>query len=115
MLETLLTATQAKLVKGFIVHLSMSYGKAAGANAMGPFLGPASSGIFIKRTVDEWINGYVDPLTSSRYSPGDPRYLVRAVTKTFPASDLEPATAVDRIPHAVPDKREWPGYGATTW
>jgi hypothetical protein len=31
----------------------------------------------------EWMNGYVDPLTSSRYAPTDPRYLVRAVSKTF--------------------------------
>jgi hypothetical protein len=50
---SLLIATQATLVKGFIVHMSGSYGKAAGAAAMGPFLGPASSGIFISRTVDQ--------------------------------------------------------------
>jgi hypothetical protein len=78
---------------------------------MGPFLGPASSGIFIKRTVDQWINGYEDPLTSPRYPPGDPRRLVRAVTKTFQNSDLEAATAVDRLPHAVTDRKEWAGLG----
>ena len=34
---------------------------AAGADAMGPFLGPSSSGLFVARTVREWILGYVDP------------------------------------------------------
>ena len=109
------TATQAKLIKGFIVHLSLSYGKAAGAAAMGPFLGPKSSGIFVKRSIDEWINGYFDPLTSSRYTPDDPRYLVRPVTKVFPNADLDPQTAVNRIPTAIADRREWPAYGATEW
>lgn len=113
--ETLRDATQANLVKGFILHMSGSYGKAAGLAAMGPLLGLNSSGIFIKRTVDQWVNGYVDPFTSSRYAPNDPRYLVRAVTKTFPNADLDPATAVDRVPRVVPDVKDWPSYGATTW
>ena len=74
--------THALFVKGYVAHVARSYGRAAGADAMGPFLGPSSSGLFVARTVREWILGYVDPLTSSRVDPSDPRYLVRAVTKT---------------------------------
>jgi len=37
-----LPATQGALIKGYILHVSMTYGKAAGAAVMGPFLGRAS-------------------------------------------------------------------------
>jgi len=51
-------------------------------------LGPQSSGIYIKRTVNEWIMGFADPLVSSKFPPTDPRSVVRAVIKNFPLSDL---------------------------
>ena len=89
---------------------------AAGADDDGvPFLGPSSSGLFVARTVREWILGYVDPLTSSRVDPSDPRYLVRAVTKTFHADDLDGPNAIDRVPWTVEDVSSWPGLGATPW
>ena len=109
------SAVHAQFVKGYVVHVAGSYGRAAGADAMGPFLGPSSSGLFVARTVREWILGYADPLTSSRYEPSDPRYLVRAVTKTFHADDLEGPNAVDRVPTTVEDTSLWPGLGATPW
>ena len=107
--------THALFVKGYVAHVARSYGRAAGADAMGPFLGPSSSGLFVARTVREWILGYVDPLTSSRVDPSDPRYLVRAVTKTFHADDLDGPNAIDRVPWTVEDVSSWPGLGATPW
>ena len=107
------TATHASLTKGYVDAVARTYGKNAAAAAMGPLLGPASSGMFVARPAEEWLLGYVDPLTSSRYPETDPRRLVRAVTKTFLHDDLH--AGVDRVPRAVADRAEWPGLGATPW
>ena len=107
------TATHALLAKGYVDAVARTYGKNAAAAAMGPLLGPASSGVFVARPAEEWLLGYVDPLTSSRYPETDPRRLVRAVTKTFLHDDL--LAGVDRVPRAVADRAEWPGLGATPW
>lgn len=113
-----ITATHALLTKGYVDSITRSYGKGAASAAIGPFLDPTSSGMFIARPVGEWVMGYVDPLTSSRYPSTDPRHLVRAVTKTFLHDDLgltNASTAVDRVPREVTDKSQWPGLGATPW
>ena len=62
------------------------------------------------REPSAWILGYVDPLTSSRVDPSDPRYLVRAVTKTFHADDLDGPNAIDRVPWTVEDVSSWPDW-----
>lgn len=107
------TATHALLTKGYVDAVARTYGKNAAAAAMGPLLGPESSGMFVARSAEAWLMGYVDPLTSSRYPAGDPRRLVRAVTKTFLHDDLD--SGVDRVPREVADRAEWPGLGATPW
>jgi len=112
-LTAAVTATHALLAKGYVDAVARTYGKNAAAAAMGPLLGPASSGMFVARPAQEWLLGYVDPLTSSRYPAADPRRLVRAVTKTFLHDDLH--AGVDRVPRAVADRAEWPGLGATPW
>ena len=111
----LASTTHASLVKGYVASVAGSYGKNAAQAAMGPFLGPNSSGLFVRRPVEEWLEGYADPLTSARYDPSDPRYLVRAITKTFHARDLEPETFAERVPYGVSDSALWPGLGATPW
>ena len=114
-----LTATQAALTKGYVDAVARSYGKAAASAAIGPFLNPTSSGMFIARSAEEWVLGYADPLTSSRFPTTDPRFLVRAVTKTFLHDDIglgaNASHAIDRVPRAVQDRSQWPGLGATPW
>ena len=79
------SAVHAQFVKGYVVHVAPSHGRLlAGTrfrfSARRPpgysWREPSASG------------SHVDPLTSSRVDPSDPRYLVRAVTKTFHADDL---------------------------
>lgn len=108
----------APLVKAYLVYFNTNYNQPAGATAMGPWLGGSSSGIFIARTVREWLKGYVDPLTSSVYAASDPRRLVRTVHGVYPLSDLDAGSSVDRYQDVVThvtDKSEWRGVGATPW
>jgi hypothetical protein len=116
--DTFLLQSQALLAKGYVDQIARTYGRGAAAAKIGPLLGPASSGVFIARPVSEWLMGYVDPLTSSRYPATHPAHLVRPVTKTFLHDDLgidNSSTAVDRVPRSVTDKSQWPGLGATRW
>lgn len=108
--------TKAELIRGYIgVHLRKGYNLNAVESMVGPFLGPESSGIFVRRTVEQWLMGYFDPLLSPRYRTSDPRYLSRFITKNFLATDLQPETYVERVPDDSIPRDQWPSVGATPW
>ena len=108
--------TKAEMIRTYIgVHLKHSYNLNAVESSIGPLLGPESSGIFVKRTVEQWLMGFFDPLLSPRYPASDPRYLNRFITKNFLATDLQPDTYFERIPDDSIPRDQWPGIGATPW
>lgn len=103
---------QVQLWQGFLQHAMMTYGKTAFQSLLGTPLGPQSSGILIKRTVQEWIFGYEDPVVSPTYPPGDPRRLIRSVSKIRNASTI----GDDHVPWSVTDSGVWAdAYGSTPY
>ena len=69
--------THALFVKGYVAHVARR-AVLRGTDMMGPFLGPSGYRGENRPRVDPEL---VDPLTSSRVDPSDPRYLVRAVIR----------------------------------
>jgi len=102
----------AQLWQGYLSHVVTTYGANAFRMTMGPFLGPTSSGMLIKRSVHDWIFGYTDPLVSTMYSTDDPRRIIRPVTKIRDVSTID----VDHVPWSVSDKSIWAfTYGSTPY
>ena len=107
-----LPALQIQLWQGFLQHAMMTYGKSAFETMLGTPLGSQSSGILIKRTVQEWIFGYEDPVLSPTYPPNDPRRLIRSLTKIRNASTI----GDDHVPWSVSDYGVWADvYGSTPY
>lgn len=103
---------QAQLWQGFLQHAMTTYGKDAFAAMLGPALGANSSGILIKRTVQEWIFGYEDPVVSPTYPAGDPRRIIRSVTKIRDARTIQN----DHVPWNLTDTSTWAhSYGSTPY
>lgn len=103
---------QAQLWKGYLNHLMTTYGVDAFAQMLGPSLGPQSSGILVKRTVEDWIFGYYDPVVSPLFPADDPRRYIRSVTKIRNASTIDE----DHVPWNVTDTSTWAhAYGSTPY
>lgn len=107
-----ISALHAQLWKGYLTHISSTYGANAFQASLGPALGPQSSGMLIKRTVREWIFGYEDPVVSAQYAANDPRRLIRSVTKIRNATTIDD----DHVPWSVNDTSTWAYvYGSTPY
>ena len=66
-----ISALQASLLQGYITNVAFEAAKNAYQGMLGPRLGSTSSGLLIKRTVEEWVYGYNDALVST-LQPGVP-------------------------------------------
>jgi hypothetical protein len=53
---------QGALLQGYFQYVALTTAKAVWTAAVGPLLGPASSGPIIQRTASEVLFGYRDPL-----------------------------------------------------
>jgi len=107
-----ISALRAQLWKGYLAHISSTYGASAFQKSLGPALGSQSSGMLIKRTVREWIFGYEDPVVSAQYSANDPRRLIRSVTKIRNATTIND----DHVPWNVTNTSTWAYiYGSTPY
>ena len=53
---------QGALLQGYFQYVAMTTAKGVWNKAVGPLLGPSSSGPIIKRTAAEMLFGYRDPL-----------------------------------------------------
>lgn len=107
-----LPAPIASLWQGYLSYIVGSYASAAFSEALGPALGPESSGLLIKRSAREWIFGYTDPLVSPTFPEGDSRRLIRSVTKIRNASTVDE----DHVPWSVTDISLWAlDYGSTPY
>lgn len=102
----------AELWKGYLAYIMSTYGANGFQASLGPFLGPTSGGMLVKRSVHEWIFGYTDPVVSPTYAINDPRRFIRSVTKIRDVSTIE----VDHVPWAVTDTSTWAyDYGSTPY
>ena len=104
--------TSALIWQAYLDYVMVSYGANAFRTSLGPFLGPTSGGMLVKRSVHEWIFGYTDPVVSPTYPTSDPRRFIRSVTKIRDVSTI----GIDHVPWTVTDKSTWAYvYGSTPY